>query len=141
MLSSQASVQRAVQESYCVQQVTEEGGVGICADGPDRPPRRLSVVRPRERVAIVLRGATAARGTATVRPLGKERVVLRFRVREPRTRWRVRLRPRAYEVEIFARFETADGRTGDTSATAGILVSRHGKLRIVRGGGGPALTG
>ena len=49
----------------------------------------------------------------------------------PSTRWRVRLRPGAYEVEVFARFETADGRTGDTSGSLGILVDRKRRLAIV----------
>jgi hypothetical protein len=132
---SKAGTQRAAQESFCVQWPPhgETSGGGICADTDDLLPRRLSVVRPGEVVTIRLRGATSlSEGSAAVRVLGKERSIRRFPLRGPSTRWRVRLRPGAYEVEVsVGRFETSDGRVGDTGGSLGILVDRERKLRLV----------
>jgi hypothetical protein len=134
-LESKAGLQRAVQETFCVSAPPDPGqttGVTRCVDTVDLPPRRLSVVRPGEVVTISFRGATSiSEGSAAVRVLGRRSYVYRFRLAGPSTRWRVRLRPRAYEVEVFARFETADGRAGDTSATLGLLVARDRPLAIV----------
>ena len=135
LLVSKAGMQRAMQESYCVFSPShdgEGGGLRVCGDTPDLPPRRLSVVRAGEVVTITLRGTTSiSEGSASVRVLGKRRSIRRFPLPRPSTRWRVRLRPGAYEVEIFTRFETADGRSGDTSGSLGILVDRKRRLAIV----------
>lgn len=135
VLISKAGTQRAAQETFCVfwpPHGGETNGGGICADSDDLPPRRLSVVRPREVVTIAFRGATQIRGRGAVRLLGKERYVARFRVTAPRTRWRVRLRPGAYEVEVeVEEFRTADGHRGDTSVSLGLLVDRKRRLAIV----------
>ena len=143
VLMSKAGTQRAVQETFCVSVVIGETGVSRCVDTVDLPPARLSVVRPGETVAIVVRGATTARGVVSIHPLGQpNRVVLTLRVSAPKTTWRVRLRPRAYELDVeIARFETADGRSGDTSATLGVLVDRDRPLRIIPAGARPALAG
>lgn len=134
VLTSVAGRQRAVQESYCVQRTSEDGTmVSGCADTVELGPRQLSVVRPGETVTIRLRGATVVEGIATVHPLGRTgKTVLRFRLKGPQTRWRIRLRPRAYEIDVeVARFETSDLRRGDTSGTVGILVARGGKRVVV----------
>ncbi len=135
VLVSKAGTQRAAQESSCVDLFSHDDGTLVesnCGDGPGLPPRRLSVVRPGEVVTIAFRGATEiSDGSAAVRLLGKRRFLSRFELPAPRTRWRVTLRPGAYEVEVFARFQTADGRAGDTSASVGVLVDRKRKLAIV----------
>ena len=143
LLESRAGVQRAVQESYCVSEVRDTGGTGVCADTPDLRPRRLSVVRPGEVVSIALPGATIVRRDPTCHPrcaagaavfrLGRRKTLVgRFRLSGERTRWLVRLRPGAYEVEVFVGlFRTSDGRSGDTSGSLGILVSRTQPRRIV----------
>ena len=135
VLVTKAGTQRAAQESSCVELFSHEDGTlvqSMCGDTPDLPPRRLSVVRPGEVVTIAFRGAIEiSDGSAAVRLLGKRRSISRFELPAPRTRWRVRLRPGAYEVELFARFRTADGRGGDTSASLGLVVDRKRKLEIV----------
>ena len=127
ILTTKADTQRAAQESYCVTSTTHdgEGFVGSCAVTVDLPPRRLSVVRRGAVVTISFRGATSITdGSAGVRVLGTQRFIRRFTLGGPRTRWRVRLRPGKYEIEVFGRFETADGRSGDTSGSLGLRVRR-----------------
>ena len=154
LLESRAGTQRGVQESYCVSMPAAGGSVAGCADTTDLPPRRLSVVRPRSLVTIVLRGAEIVRkgvgcadgceaGAAVYRVDGdKSRPLRRFDLTSARTRWRVRLRPGRYELEVFvSRFRTPDRRVGDTSATFGLLVSRTRPLGIVRASEADRLAG
>jgi hypothetical protein len=55
-----------------------------------------------------------------------------FALSTPDTRWKVSLRrTRAYILEVFVRFETVDGRRGDTAANLGMLVSRWRAQRVV----------
>jgi hypothetical protein len=146
VLVSKAGRQRAVQESFCVESDTETGTRRRCVDMVDGRPRRLSVVRPRGRIAIIIDDATEASGIVTVQRLGRTRDVARFRVQGPRTPWRIRLRPGAYEVEVeVSAFRTADGRRGDTSGSLGLLVDRNRRISIIpvsalRSGRGPELT-
>ena len=133
-MTSRAGFQRAAQESFCVRVPPHDGQPGVvrCGDSLDRPPRRLSVVRPGEVVTIRVGSATAIRGArAYVKVLGRDTFFGSFRLTQPVTRLRVNLRPRAYEVEIFANYEMADGRTGDTTASLGILVDRKRPLRLL----------
>ncbi len=127
--TSRAGYQRAAQESFCVFSPPHEGqesGVSLCADTTDLPPRRLSVVRPREVVTIRFgRALAVADAVAHVRLLGRTRVISSFAIRSPSRRWRVGLRAGAYEVEVFGRFEMPDGRTGDASGSLGVLISRE----------------
>jgi hypothetical protein len=145
LLESRAGTQRGVQESYCVSMPSGTGAVAGCALMVDARPRRLSVVRPRERVTVVLRGATIVHEDPSCHPrcdagaaayrlrAEKGRVIRTFPLTSARTRWRVRLRPGRYELEVgVSRFTMPDGRTGDTSATFGLLVSRTRPLAIVR---------
>jgi hypothetical protein len=153
LLESRAGVQRAVQESYCVSKVEATGGTGLCADTPDLRPRRLSVVRPGEAVTIRVPGARIVRRDPACHPrceagaavfrLGRRKTpIARFRLEGERTRWPVRLGPGVYEVEVFVGlFRTSDGRSGDTSGSLGILVSRTEPRRIVPAPSAPALTG
>ena len=135
VLASKAGKQRAAQESFCVTAPPDPGEERVvrrCIDTVDKPPRRLSVVRPREVVTISFVGTEEIRdGVARVRILGRKRFFHAFPLTEPSTRWRVRLRPGAYEIEVFARFRAADGRTGDTLGSLGLLVDRNRKLAIV----------
>lgn len=128
ILTTETDMQRATQESYCVSSPShdgEGGGVTACGDTPDLLPRRLTIVRRGEVVTISFRGATSvADGQAAVRVLGRERFFRTFQLDGPRTRWRVRLSPGRYEVEVSGRFETADGRSGDTSGSLGLRVRR-----------------
>jgi hypothetical protein len=140
LLESRAGLQRAVQESYCVFDPARR--VGACVDTVDALPRRFSVVRPGERVAIVLRNSRVVlddprchprcEAGAVIHRLGTKRVVRTIPISSARTRWRLRLGPGAYELEVFiGNFAAADGRTGDTSGTLGLLVSRTRRLAIL----------
>lgn len=136
VLSSRAGRQHGVQGSYCVSYPVDErdtGRVTQCVDAvPDLHPNRLSVVRPREVVMIAVREATMVTGGAAVFRLGcDDRAIRRFSLAERTTRWRVRLTPGAYEIDVFVRFETADGRSGDTSGLVGLVVSRTRERRII----------
>ena len=128
ILTTKADTQRAAQESYCVLSPAHDGessGVGVCRASNDQRPRRLSIVRPREVVTISFRGAAfITDGSASVRVLGTQRSIRRFTLDRPATRWRVRLRPGKYEIQVFGRFGTADGRSGDTSGSLGLHVRR-----------------
>jgi hypothetical protein len=125
VLKSVAGAQRATQGSYCISVPTSDSFVVLCADYVDPEPRWLSIVRPKEHVTIRVRGATMARGSVWVHPRGCERrVVQRFKVMRPTRRWLVRLDPGRYELSLYLRFRTADGRSGDTSGALGLLVSK-----------------
>ena len=127
ILTTKTDTQRAVQESYCVLAPKHdgEGFRGFCADSFDEPPRRLSVVRRGAAVTISFRRATSVTdGQASVRVLGRERSFRRFALDGPKTRWRVRLRPGKYEIEVSGDFEMANGRFGGTRGSLGLHVRR-----------------
>ena len=134
-LISAAGEQRAVPETYCLSIPPRPGettAASICAESVDRKPRRLSVVRPRETISVVLRGARAATGYGRLIGLGRRKTIARFRISSPTTRWRVSLPTGAFELEVYIDgFATADGRTGDTSGSLGLLVDRTRKRTIV----------
>ena len=121
VLVSAAGTQVAVAESSCV----SGSGSGVCIDTIDQQPEDLSVVRPGEEVVLRLRGASVTEGSVAVRPLpdcdGKTVAEVEL---EPgsETRWRVDLPAGQYELQVFARFEAADGRSGDASGSLGIAL-------------------
>jgi hypothetical protein len=145
LMRSKAGTQRAVQESFCVAYVDAYGTpVFGCGDTEDRLPRRLSVVRPDERVQIRLRAARIllrspgcglsgrCEALVAVSRLGCRKTVARFDLKASRTTWRARLAPGAYELEVFVgRFATASA-TGDTSGSLGLLVDRNRPREIIR---------
>lgn len=153
LMSSKAGTQRAVQESFCVSYVNADGAlVHLCADTADALPRRLSVVRPGERVQIRLRGAHVLRralgcgpsgrceAMVAVSRLGCRKIVARFDLKPNRTTWRARLAPGAYELEVFVgRFATASA-TGDTSGSLGLVVDPD-RLREIISARGHAVCG
>jgi hypothetical protein len=148
VLETAAGRQRAVRGSSCVDYVDEASGygVGVCADTERPSPSRLSTVRPGEEVLIRLEDAEVVRpegcvsedeqsciGTAAVHPLGCARKTVAEipLAAGPATAWRVELEPGAYEVEVFAYFAAADGRSGDLSGALGLLVDEATPLEIV----------
>jgi RTX calcium-binding nonapeptide repeat (4 copies) len=138
-LVSRAGSQRSVQESFCVHISYDDGtGLGLCADTTDLEPRRLSVVRPGERITIRLRGATSAEGEVAVYPRGcEDRARWSFAITGRTTHWtvpRTIRREQRFELDLFADFTTGDGRQGDTSNTVGLLVSRARRREIIRAG-------
>lgn len=138
-LVSRAGSQRSVQESFCVHISYDDGtGLGLCADTTDLEPRRLSVVRPGERITIRLRGAKTVEGEVAVYPRGcEDRARWSFAITGRTTHWtvpRTIRRERRFELDLFAYFTTGDGRSGDTSNTLGLLVSRTRPRDVIRAG-------
>ncbi|HYY74946.1 MAG TPA: hypothetical protein VE644_01330 [Gaiellaceae bacterium] len=121
VLRSAAGTQVAVAESSCV----TAPSTAVCIDTNDQQPEDLSVVRPGEKVVLSLRGASVTGGSVLAGPLPScENATVSELELEPgaETRWRVDLPPGQYELEVFARFEAAGGRSGDVSGSLGLLV-------------------
>ena len=145
LMQSKAGTQRAMQESYCLSYVTQDGTfVHGCADVFfDLPPRRLSVVRPGERVGIRLRDARILLRSSgcgldgrceagiVVSRLGCRKIVARFDLKPRRTTWRARLAPGAYDLQVFVGRFTTDSARGDTSGSLGLLVDRNRPREII----------
>ena len=134
VLESDAGRQVAVGGGFCVTYVDEESGqgTGLCTDMEQPSPEQLSTVRPGEEIAILVEESEVD-GRAIVRRLGCDRPALARIPLGPgaATTWQVDLAPGAYELELFLTFETADGRSGDTSAALGMLVDANAPLEIV----------
>lgn len=130
VLESAAGTQVAVAESSCV----SGPGSAVCVDTSDLKPEVLSVGRPGEEVVLRLRGASVTEGSFRVRPLPdcEDTTVAELEL-EPgsETRWYVDLPAGQYELEVFARFEAADGRSGDVSGSLGIFVAAEQPQRII----------
>jgi hypothetical protein len=145
LMQSKAGTQRAVQESYCLAYNGENGTpVFGCGDVfMHLLPRRLSVVRPGERVQIRLREARIllrspgcgpagrCEAAVAVSRLGCRRIVARFDLRPGRTTWRARLAPGAYELDVFVGNFTTGSAGGDTSGSLGLLVDRNRPREII----------
>jgi hypothetical protein len=145
LMNSQAGTQRAVQGSYCLAYVNENGiPVFGCGDVfSDLLPRRLSVVRPGERVQIRLRDARIilrspgcgptgrCEATVAVSRLGCRKIIARFDLKPSRTTWRARLEPGAYELSVFVGNFTTGSASGDTSGSLGLLVDRNRPRGII----------
>jgi hypothetical protein len=135
VLETEAGRQEAVQGSYCITRVNDEGeGEGICADAVFPHPDELSVVRPGDTIAITLEGAdivtAAGCSQASTCPIvtlyalgcGPERAIGEFELTGSTTTWTVELEPGAYELWAFAYFDDGMGASGDTSGAVGLLV-------------------
>jgi hypothetical protein len=123
LLVSEAGTQKAVQGSYCI----SGDGSGVCADmAYPLAPKAVSSVQPGGWVTIVLPGVTLLKDSiATVRPLGcSDRETKTIELPESgKLEWQVDLDTGAYQIDVFARFEAADGLSGDTSGSLGLVVS------------------
>jgi hypothetical protein len=135
VLVSDAGSQTAVPGSFCVQYTDEAAGEsgGACADTLAITPAQLSTVRPAETVRIVLEDAEVTRsGSAAVHPLCRRKTLESIPLEPgPETTWRVDLEPGRYQLDVFAYFESADGRYGDVSGSLGVLVDDSAPLEIV----------
>jgi hypothetical protein len=142
VLVTAAGKQVAVAGSSCVTRTDPDTGEssGVCADSTWPHPEKVSVVRPGDSVSVALSGALVDEGSSVeVLPLGCEHDVLRTIDLEPgkqSTAFPVDLEPGAYELYVAARFEAEDGRSGDTSGSAGLLVDENAPLAV-----GPAPPG
>ncbi len=145
-VESAAGRQAATRGAGCVLTVGQGRGEGVadCYLPRRVRPRALSVIRPGERIEVLIpetevirrRGCVGRHecgGWATVRPLGcRRREVTFFELTGGRTAWRAKLPPGAYQLDVSVDFQTSDGLTGDTSGVAGLLVARDPKQEIVR---------
>jgi hypothetical protein len=130
LLLYQGQEQEAVSGSYCVDDVDEQTGQasGICADSaaPIFPDAVTSVAFG-DRVLFVLPKAVFKPDSlVTVRPLGCTDQVVEEIALEPGTGkhpWKVELDHGAYQLDVFARFEADDGRSGDVSGSLGLTVA------------------
>lgn len=128
LLVSAAGKQVAMQGSYCVVAVRSSGASkGRCVDGAWPHPERVTVVEPGDGVSVILSDAQVRReGTVTVLPFGCEHEVIKtidLNRGAQSTAFTVDLEPGAYELEVFARFKSDDGRTGDVSGALGLVVA------------------
>jgi hypothetical protein len=144
LMDTRAGTQRAAQESYCLAYQTSDGTFVVgCGDTGDRPPRRLSVVRPGERVQIRLRDARiilrspgcgptgGCEAMVAISRLGCRKIIARFDLKPSRTTWRARLEPGAYELSVFVSNFTTGSTSGDTSGSLGLLVDRNRPRGII----------
>jgi hypothetical protein len=138
LLVSAAGKQIAAEGSSCVQYTdpTTGQGTGVCADvaGPSHPDS-LSIVHPGEGLVILLAdGYVTDEGSVSVQPLGcSENVIREFDLAlgMSGTHTRVDLDPGAYQLDVFARFQTNDGRSGDVSGTIGLLVDPDRAQKVI----------
>lgn len=127
-LTSAAGKQVSMQGSYCIVALESSGqSNGRCVDGAWPHPERVTVVGPGERVSVALSyGWVRREGMISVLPLGCERTVLdtmQLDREAQATTFAVDLEPGAYELQVFARFKSDDGRTGDASGGLGLIVA------------------
>jgi hypothetical protein len=137
ILVSRAGKQIAVQGSSCVQYTdpnTGEGG-GACADSGPIHPANLTVAQPGEHLDILLAGAySTGDGIVTITRLGctgTKIEELDLATGMSGTHADVDLEPGAYELDLFTRFASDDGRQGDLSATLGLLVDPNRAPEII----------
>jgi hypothetical protein len=129
LLLSDVEKQKAVQGSYCVDYVDEATGhgQGICSDAAPPFPESVTSVARGDRVTfVVLDAMVELDSIVTVRPLGcidQETARIRFEPGTGELQWDVDLDPGAYQLDVFARFEARDGRTGDVSGVLGLTVA------------------
>ena len=107
---------------------------GVCIDTTAPRPELLSVVRPGETVTLSMPGARLDGAEARVLLGCSDRPLHKLRLGPRETRWRVNLPAGAYEVHLFGRFRAEDGRSGDSSAVAGLLVSATDELELLDAG-------
>jgi len=131
LLRSGAGGQAAAMGSGCVTTILDDGtGTSICGDTAEPRPSQLSVVRPGEVLHVQLTYGKVASSSANVRPFfcpvtrAEPVAVNGHTLLAP-------LQPGLYRLGVFARFEAQDGRSGDVSAAAGLLVDENEPLRVV----------
>ena len=136
LLDAKAGTQRALQESYCVSQVTGDRGVSVCADTIDARPTRFLRVQRRELLTFRLRRGVILRESPECHPSceagialyrldarGRKHFVRAVDLPASPTTFRAPRRAGRYELEAFVGlFQTPDGRSGDTSGSFGIRV-------------------
>jgi hypothetical protein len=121
-------------------------GQGSCGDSGPIHPAAITGLAAGDEVVFVLDGAEVVRasgcqggdeqdciGSVSVKPLGCEKPEVESvpLVLEPETRWTVDLDPGAYELDVFAYFESDAGATGDVSGSVGITVAGGKKWDVL----------
>ena len=130
VLASRAGEQAGVVVRYSVE--TDEGGYG--SEMTPARPKKLTIARPGETVAILFLGTEPAERLVTVRALGcKDRVLGSAELEASVADWPVPTRPGAYEVEVTVpRFEAVEGGTGTATAVFGLLVDKTRPRAVIR---------
>ena len=129
VLASVAGKQIATRGSYCITAVDPSSGqnAGRCADSTWPHPDRVTVVKPGDGVSLILSDAQVrGNGTVTVLPYGCEQTIVKtipLNARAQSTAFAVDLDPGAYELQVFTRFSSDDGRRGDVSGGLGLVVA------------------
>jgi len=140
LLKSQYGNQEAVSGSACVFSLDPDSGEGegSCGDTGPIHPKAVTGVAAGDEVAFAFVGAKVVPaggcegadeqvciGSISVKPLGCElrEVESVALVPGPETPWIVDLKPGAYELDVFAYFETDAGATGDVTGSLGLTVA------------------
>ncbi len=133
-LVSAAGKQQAVPGSSCVSYVDRDTGqgTGACGDvGGPQYPDQATVVRSGEHVIVAVPGTTLEKDSAiAIRPLGcTDQLTTKLDLPQSgELHWAVDLEESSfYQLDVFARFETDDGRNGDVSGTLGRLIVEDSK--------------
>ena len=128
---SENGAQEAVPGSLCIFSLDPESGEGEGSFGDTGPihPNAVTGVAAGDDVAFTFVGVKVVHaggcqggdeqdciGSVSVKPLGSAREVERVPLAPgSETRWTVDLEPGAYELDVFAHFESDAGATGDVS--------------------------
>ena len=136
LLVGSGGEQSAVRVSFCVDYVdpASREGTGVCGDTGPIHPDEVTVARPGDDVTFVVEGAgEVSDASVSVKPLGcDDREVERIPLSAgEQTPWTVDLEPGAYQLDVFAKFEAANGASGDVSGSLGLLVKADAPPRTV----------
>lgn len=132
-LVSPAGRQDAMRGSSCVSSVNETGeGVAICVDTLRPYPERLTVSERSAGLAFVLSdGDFTEPATVSVSRLGCNREVASFTLEQSGATWPADLPEGAYGLDVFFRFATPEGLSGDSHQSLGLLVEEGSEAAIV----------
>ena len=139
VLESGKGHQEAVPGSICVFSLDPDSGEGegSCGDTGPIHPNAITGVAAGDEVTFAFIGAKVVHaggcegadeqiciGSVSVRPLGCGRPEVESVPLVPgrETRWTVDLKPGAYQLDVFAYFESDTGATGDVTGSLGLTV-------------------
>ena len=129
VLESRAGRQTGVLLRYSVE--TDSTGYG--GETASTRPERLTVARPRERLALSMVGVEPTQRLVLVKELGcRHRALSSALLPGDRAHWTAPARPGAYEVEVAVpHFEPEGGGTGSATALFGLLVDSNREPALI----------
>ena len=130
VLEGRAGQQTGVLLRYSVE--TDSTGYG--GETASTGPERLTVARPRERLALSMVGVERTQRLVLVRELGcRHRALNSALLPRDREHWTAPARPGAYEVEVAVpHFEPEGGGTGSATALFGLLVDSNREPAVIQ---------